>query len=131
MTTNKSVDHGRHARWLLPFAAILAVSGCATIRRSEAGHTEQLLAAAGFQMRAAETPEQIADLSSAPARKLLARTKDGSVVYTYADPDKCHCVYVGGPKEYSAYERIKVEQEVAADRAESAMDWPWWGPWGW
>jgi hypothetical protein len=131
MTAATNVDHRRRARWLVPFVAILAVTGCATIHRSEAGRTEQLLAAAGFKMQSADTPEQAADLKSLPARKLVPQNKDGNVVYTYADPDKCHCLYVGGPTEYSTYERLRVEREIAVDNAEAAMDWPWWGPWRW
>jgi hypothetical protein len=129
MMTRRNVDHRRRARWLVPVVAILALTGCAAIRRSEASYTEQLLADAGFKMQPADTPQQVADLSSMPARKVVYRNNDGNVVYTYADPDKCHCFYVGGPQEYSEYKRLRVEKEIAADNAEATMDWPWWGPW--
>jgi len=129
MMTVDTLDHRRGARSFVLFAAILALAGCATIRRNEATSTEQLLAASGFQIRPADTPQRLADLNSMPRQKLVVRSKDGTVVYTYADPDKCHCLYVGGPKEYSALQRLGVEKEIGAGDAESGMDWPGWGPW--
>ena len=112
------------SRSVVLFAGILALAGCAAIRRNEAISTEQLLVAAGFQTRPADTPERLTDLNSMPRQKLVVRSKDGNVVYTYADPDKCHCFYVGGPKEYSTYERLRVEKEIARDNAKAPKDWP-------
>ena len=118
-------------------AMLLVVSGCATIRRHDAASTEQMLAAAGFRMQPADSPERLAALNAMPRQKLVARTTDpkgpadARVVYTYADPDNCHCVYVGGPKEYSAFERLRVEKQMAIESEQASMDWPWWGPWCW
>ena len=72
-----------------------------------------MLAAAGFQMRPVDTAEVQEDLRSILPHRIVSRTKDGNVVYMYADPDKCHCVYVGGSKEYSEYERRRLEREFA------------------
>jgi len=131
MITVGTLDHRRRARFVVLLAAILAVTGCATTRREEAASTEQLLAAAGFQMRPADTPERVAALASMPREKLVVRSKDGNVVYTYADPEKCHCLYVGGPKEYAALQQIGVQREIAAHDPEAVMEWPGWGPWLW
>jgi len=35
--------------------------------------------------------------------KLVARDKDGQVIYTFADPERCRCLYVGGAKEYGRF----------------------------
>lgn len=96
----------------LPEALLLAVpmllgAACAAIQRD----TEQMLVAAGFHMRPTDTTELQEDLRSIPPHRIVSRTKDGNVVYMYADPDKCHCVYVGGSKEYSEYERRRLERE--------------------
>jgi len=111
----------------LALAAAMILTGCATIRRSEAHSTEELLAAAGFAMRPADTAERQQRLAALPPYRLESRTKDGKVVYTYADPDGCQCLYVGGPKEYSEYQRLRVERQIAADQAWAAqagpMDW--------
>lgn len=108
-------------------AVAVMLTGCAAIQRSEARDTEQLLAAAGFVMRPADTAERQARLRALPPYRLESRTKDGKVVYTYADPEGCQCLYVGGPKEYSEYQRLRVERQIAADQAWAAqagpMDW--------
>jgi len=86
-------------RHILIFAAVLlALSGCAAIRRHEAASTEQLLAAAGFQILPADNPERVHDLAVMPPLKIVARSQDNSVRYTFADPYKCRCVYVADPK---------------------------------
>jgi hypothetical protein len=118
----------------LPVGLVVAVmlTGCAAIQRSEARSTEQLLAAAGFVMRPADTAERQQHLAALPPYRLESRTKDGKVVYTYADPGGCHCLYVGGSKEYSEYQRLRVQSQIAADQAWAAqqtqMDWDMWGP---
>ena len=108
-------------------AVAVMLTGCAAIQRLEARSTEQLLAAAGFVMRPADTAERQERLRALPPYRLESRTKDGKVVYTYADPEGCQCLYVGGPKEYSEYQRLRVERQIAADQAWAAqagpMDW--------
>jgi hypothetical protein len=119
----------RKKAMLLALIIALPLAGCAAIQRSEARDTEHVLAAAGFQAKPAETPERLARLKTMPPRKLVARSKDGNFVYTYADPDYCHCLYVGGPKVYAAYQRLAAEKEIAEEQQEAAMDWDVWGPW--
>jgi hypothetical protein len=116
---------------MLALIVALPLTGCAAIQRSEAKDTEQLLAAAGFQAKPAETPEKLTNLGTMPPRQLVSQAKDGNMVYTYADPDYCQCLYVGGPKEYSAYQRLAVEKKIAQERLDAAMDWDMWGPWLW
>jgi hypothetical protein len=122
-------------RHILVFAAaLLTLSGCAAIHRHEAASTEQLLAAAGFQMRPADNPERVDDLVAMPPLKIVARSQDSNVRYTFADPYKCRCLYVGGANEYSAYQHLMTEQKIAQERLwaeEHAMNWTLWGPWYW
>jgi uncharacterized protein YceK len=101
---------------LVVAAALLTLSGCATIRRQEAASTEQLLVAAGFQMRAADNPERLHDLTAMPPLTIVARSHDNDVRYTFADPYKCRCLYVGGPKEYSAYQRLARDRQIEEER---------------
>jgi hypothetical protein len=111
--------------------AALLLAGCTAIRRSEARQTEPLLAAAGFQAIPANTPERLTDLHTMPPLQLVARPKDGHFVYTYADPYDCQCLYVGGPAEYSAYQRLAVQKAIAEAQRQAALDWELWGPWRW
>jgi len=132
MTITDTIDPRRLGGGAVVAAAVLlALSGCATMRRHEAAGTEQLLVAAGFQRRPADKPEQHQDLTAMPPYKLVARNKNGNVVYTFADPENCHCLYVGGPKEFSEYQRLVVDREVARDLGDASLNWAAWGPWWW
>ncbi len=115
--------------------AALALSGCAAMREQEAAGTKELLATAGFQMRRADSPDHVRALASMRPFRLVERSRDGNVAYTFADPENCRCLYVGGPKEYSEFRRLATERQVAEGRRwaeDDAMDWGllgggWWG----
>jgi hypothetical protein len=107
-------------------ALILAgATGCATVQTAATRSTEHMLAAAGFHAQIADTPERVAELQSLPARKLLSRPSNGAVSYVFADRDDCHCVYVGGEREYQAYQRLRREQERADEQSLNCWGWPW------
>ena len=55
----------------------MMMTGCQTIRNDNALAKEQMLAAAGFQMKQAQTPEQLANVQGLPQRRLIPHTKDG------------------------------------------------------
>ena len=116
-------------------ATALPLVGCATLHRREAQSTEQVLAAAGFRQKPADTPAKLANLNTMPPRKLVSHVEDGHFAYSYADPDNCHCLYVGGDAEYSAFQKLSVEKQIADERLEAAMDaemdWDMWGPGPW
>ena len=112
-------------------AAALALVGCATLHRSEAQNTEQVLAAAGFRAKPADTPAKLENLNKMPPRKLVSHVEDGHFVYSYADPDNCHCLYVGGEEEYSAFQKLSVERQIADERYMAATEWDMEGPWLW
>jgi hypothetical protein len=97
---------------VLALIIALPLAGCAAIQHGEARDTEQLLAAAGFQSQPADTLEKLANLRSMPPRKLVSQSKGGNFEYAYADPDYCQCLYVGGPTEYAAYQRLAVEEWI-------------------
>jgi len=122
--------------------AVLAMTaaGCAAIQNREAIHTERMLAAAGFQMKFADTPEKLAHLETLTQRKIVPHQRDGKTYFVYADATSCKCLYAGDQEAYQRYEkiltqkRIADEKRMAADMNENAaMDWgmwgPWWGPW--
>ena len=118
---------------LMGVVTLVALSGCATFRGLAAGETEQLLSAAGFQSRPADTDERLQDPTALPPFKIVRRNTDGNIVYTYADPKTCKCVYVGGSKEYSAYQRLVTERQIAQQRiwTDEELRWGGWGPWYW
>ena|SRR2546426_2895860 len=100
----------------LTLAAIVILTGCATITQSQGRDTGQLLAAAGFKMHLADTAETQQYLDAMPSYRLLSRTRDGAVEYTYADPTNCNCVYVGGPEEYAQYQDLAAQRLLAREQ---------------
>ena len=99
---------------------VLLGAGCATIQLYQAHDTARMLAEAGFHARPADTPERQEALRSLPAYQIVSKTQDSNIVYTYADPDSCRCLYVGGREEYSRYERIRARRENTQRSAGSA-----------
>jgi len=117
----------------LPTLALL-LFGCASMQEDQARDTEELLAAAGFKARPADTPAKLAHLETLQPFKLVARSKGDEFVYTYADPKYCRCLYAGGPQAYQELQRLKLQRQQAAQEylAEtSSMDWSLWGPVWW
>jgi len=95
--------------------------------------TEQLLAAAGFHKKVADTPEKLAHIEMlTPARKLVAHQRDGHLYYVYADPGLCKCLYVGTPAQYQlALEKRLANDELVAlqEQQDDASLWGLWAPW--
>ena len=128
----------RKRRLLLVLATAFAAGGCAPMRRQEARDTGDLLVAAGFTSKPAHTPEREQRLRALPPLKMVSQSKDGHLVYRYADPYSCDCLYVGDEQAYAEYKRLALKKQVAEERLEaaeaeesSAMDWGLWGPWWW
>ena len=98
--------------------------------------TEQLLAAAGFEKKVADTPAKLAHLGTlTPARKLVTHRRDGQLYYVYADPEVCKCLYVGTAAQYqlALEKRRQTEQLVAMQQRpdDDTVIWSVWGPWPW
>src|SRR3984893_6799442 len=118
---------------LLLVVALAGFEGCASM---DASNTESLLSAAGFRSRTPSTPKQQALYSQLTPYKLERRTKNGKVLYTYADKQK-GIVEKGGETEYQRYKRIALQQSIAQSQLEAAqinetaaLGWrPDWGPW--
>ena len=110
---------------LLALAPVL--HGCASMQQQQVEATEDLLAAAGFKIRPADTSQKMAHLTTLQPFKLIARSQDGQFVYTYADPQYCKCLYAGGPKEYQEFERLKFQKQQAATELMASEETGWTG----
>ncbi len=113
---------------------LLALSACAAIHRQEAADSEVLLKQAGFQTRAADSPERQQDLVKLPSRQIVERGEKGMPEYVFADPDNCRCLYVGGQKEYAKLQelrqqRIDEHNQLARRSSFEAGVSDLWGPW--
>ncbi len=118
---------------------LLALAGCAVVKevqKNETADREQLLAAAGFKVRPADTPEKLANLEAMSQRKLLIHEHNGKTYYVYADDLNCKCLYVGNQRAYDRFQQLQVERQIVAQErmiAEvntgAAMNWDLYGPW--
>ena len=98
------------------------------------------LAASGFKMKLADTPQKMAALEGLPQRKLVPQQHAEKLYFYYADATSCKCLYVGSEKSYQKFENLAAQQKMAQDyrwAAQANMDarmnfgmWGPWGPWG-
>ena len=122
---------------LLSITGLLAAGGCAAIEKTNTVEEERMLAAAGFQMKLADTPERMKKLAAMKQRKFIkVPYGDGTVRYVWADAEFCKCIYAGTEAAYGRYWKLAMNQAIAADEAQAAMasdlygDSAAWGPWG-
>lgn len=97
---------------------------------------EDLLSAAGFVVRPANTPERQDMLHRLPPHTFVQRVKGDVVHYVYADPLVCGCLYVGSQQAYNQYKANQLQQHLADEQQMTAQTysdatWNWgaWGPW--
>jgi len=116
---------------------IIALGACAAMQNQEAMGVERTLAAAGFQIKFADTPEKMNHLTTMEQRALFPTQRDGKLYYMYADATTCKCLYVGTEKAYQRYQELAIQQQIAQNQSNaaamyrmSAMNWGMWGPWG-
>ena len=112
------------------------LGACATIQKSEARSTEDLLSAAGFRQVPASTPERVNALKTMKPRTITTVTKNGKTFWVYPDPTDCNCLFAGTQEQYNEYKRLALEKQIADENLaaseasqDAAMDWGMWGPW--
>lgn len=123
----------RFASTLAAVGLCVAATACADGSRAIMDK-EDMLAASGFKFVPANTPEKQAAFKTLPPHQFMRHIKDGRVVYVYADPTICACLYVGGQKAYGTYQARRLDKRIADEQAQAAADmsmasWNW-GPWG-
>ncbi len=131
---------GKAACMVVLFAVITLFGSCAAIEKQKAMDTERMLAASGFKMKLADTPQKMAALEGLPQRKLVPQQHEKKVYFYYADATTCKCLYVGSEKSYQKFQKLATERKMAQDyrwAAQANMDarmnfgmWGPWGPWG-
>jgi hypothetical protein len=112
----------------------LSPMGCATLHVQNTQTTEQMLAAAGFTMKPADTDERLAHLQTLPSGKIVRREHNGDTYYVYADRSGCKCLYAGRQPQYDRYRELARQQTMADEAAvvsEDTSDFRLWGPGPW
>jgi hypothetical protein len=110
----------------------LALAGCQSMPQS-VQQKEDLLSAAGFTPQPANTPQRLAAMKKLPPNKFVQQTNNSQMVYVYADPIVCQCVYFGNQAAYAQYRQMVFQQRLADERqmtAVMAQDSFDFGPWG-
>jgi hypothetical protein len=123
--------------------AAFCVGACAT---SPPGPSkEDLLTAAGFKTKLADTPEKMAELKKLPPLKFIQKDHNGKTLTLYADPAGCRCLFFGDQAALQAYHQERFAQHLAEENEnaaaeaneaamlnENAAQWNsfGWGPWG-
>ncbi|MFC0283285.1 hypothetical protein ACFFJB_06625 [Camelimonas abortus] len=122
-------------------AAAVMLAACQT---TPPPSTTDMLSAAGFTMKTADTPKQQKALAALPPNAFTVRHVKGKPVFIYADPQGCNCIYVGGEQNYQQYKALAVQKSIAQDRLMAAQleqqaadiaslnawDYATWGGWG-
>jgi hypothetical protein len=128
------MPHTFKAAWIS--VTCLALAACAT-PQEKANEKDDLLAAAGFTILPANTPQRRAELQTLPPNKVVQRTHGDRIVFLYADPYACGCLYIGDQKAWDTYRRQQFQQNLAREQAmtaqlneDAAWDWGPWGAWG-
>jgi hypothetical protein len=123
-------------RLLVSLIAVLGLAACES-QSALVAQKEDNLAAAGFVVRPANTPERVAMLNRLPPHRFVMRTNADVVHYVYADPLVCGCLYVGTQQAYSQYKLHQQQQQLADEQlmtaqnySDAAWNWNAWGPWG-
>lgn len=116
--------------------SIGALAACQTQQQIVAEH-EDNLAAAGFIVRPANTPERQTMLHRLPPHQFVQRVNGDTVHYVYADPLVCGCLYVGTQQAYNQYKLAQQQKNLADEQqmtaqsySDAAWNWNTWGPWG-
>jgi hypothetical protein len=121
---------------LLPLALAVAVlTGCAAIERAERKDTENALAAAGFQVLPANTPERQASLVDLKPNTISRQIRGNQVFYVYPDAEG-NFLMVGDQAAYARYQAQLQQQQIADTNLMAAQMetmpgmWGGWGYWG-
>ncbi|MBX3734332.1 MAG: hypothetical protein KF791_17280 [Verrucomicrobiae bacterium] len=98
---------------LLSLVVVAWIAGCSTPSRTE--QIESRLAAAGFRVVPATTPEQRQMVQQFPPGELTLVTRDGKQFYVYPDLARMQ-LYIGQQEQYRAYQaRVEIEAAAGAE----------------
>lgn len=122
----------------IAFAALALVAFSATGCVTAVQDKENMLSAAGFSVRVADTPQKAASLRKLPPHKFVVQNKGGQPLYLYADPSVCGCLYYGTQENFQKYQQMAFAQNLANEQQMTAMmnqqmafDYGPWGPGPW
>ncbi len=94
---------------------------------------ESMLVASGFKVITPKTAAQKQKLQNLPVGSVTMIKKGKKKYYIYPDPAH-NQAYVGGPKEYMAYQQLRADKKLSREDLQDAemyqdasMEWSLWG----
>lgn len=134
-TSKKHMKQLQTAFNTISVIALLALTvGCATTSSTQ--NKESMLVASGFKVITPKTAAQQQKLQQLPPGHVAMVNRKGRTYYIF--PDAAHNqAYVGGPREYQAYQQQRAANNIANENLETAemyqdaaMNWGGYGGWG-
>jgi len=105
---------------------------CSTTQTSTQ-NKESMLVASGFKTIIPKTAAQQQKLQNLSPGKVTMIQKKGKTYYIFPDPAN-NRAYVGGPRQYQAYQQLRAENKLTREDLETAemyqdseMQWSLWG----
>ncbi|HMF81082.1 MAG TPA: hypothetical protein VK562_06735, partial [Candidatus Acidoferrum sp.] len=105
---------------------------CATTQTTTQNR-ESMLVASGFKVITPTTAAHQQKLQNLPPGKVTMIKKRGKTFYIFPDPAH-NQAYIGGPREYQAYQQLRAENKLTKEDLETAemyqdseMQWSLWG----
>jgi len=118
---------------ILASGLIMALAGCGGKPVNKTFQAEQALAAAGFQLKMADTPAKLDRIRRMPQKQVVRGMIKDREVYIWADGEGCLCYYTGTRQNY---EQLRHNQRE--EKADRRTDWynaqhddPLWQSYGW
>lgn len=112
----------RHLRLLviLTPGLLLALAGCAggAPPVNKTLQAEEALAAAGFQLKMADTPAKVEHIRRIPQKKVVRAIIQDREVYLWADAAGCRCYYKGSRRNYK-----QLLQNMWQKKADQRANW--------
>ena len=120
---------------MISVMSLLALTfGCSTTSSTQ--NKESMLVASGFKTITPKTAAQQQKLQNLPPGKMAVVNRNGRTYYVFPDAAQ-NLAYVGGPKEYQAYQQLRAANNLENENLETAemyqdaaMQWGAWGGWG-
>jgi hypothetical protein len=117
-----------HIYSIIAIMCFVLLAGCATTPDDEGGgrhrvyETKRLLSSAGFEVKTAQSSEELKYLNSLAQWTIVPKVQGDSIRYEYADAAYCQCLYVGTGAAYQRYLRL-LKEEKQTRRKEQAQKW--------
>ncbi len=112
--------------------SIFLLSGC--VGYYDSANQESLLVASGFRAYQPETAKQQDMYQRLEPYRLMEIDTGKTTMYVYKN-ERTGAAYIGGDKEYQAFMKLAVEQDIARDyyraaRMERDLAWGWYDAYG-